>query len=712
MPTVLEKIPQKESKMTGDLPYNLADPTDKLKFEGIIQQWIAQDDATHSKFIAEWKEADAILNGDNIPTGWSEDHQGDLADKNLPTVRPGSTAKMFVNVPRLRPIHEATIGDFITLRRIMNFIPRNNPRATNLARVLRQRVEYIEDTEMVNETVYFPTIDNAISKGLWWIDVSYNPKARNLVGKFDIEEVDVRDVLVDCRSRGYYFNKAERFIRRMQFNLETAKKKFAHHEFFDAETLAYDNEYDTPYESTESSKEEYCTIYKVQFSRLEQRYYQQGENGLIEIPEEEFLGLSNNPQTADQVFAGDEEMCYYTALYNTHVGVFDLQLNKFGLFSLIPAGNVFTGSRLYPIGDVKIYKGMQALLNTLVTVFLENAKRANKGIYDIDQDAYSEYAAQIDKAINEGGAVPGLKGVHYPQSINAALTQMIPWTISWIQDAASKHSASMGELPAKQIAKETVAALMAKDRQSLGRKDIMINYMLTCLVRLLTKMICAFDTEPDFMSLRNERPGQTNYVPINQRWNEKDYLIELTQLSGLEPPDQDDPESMGNYQKNLIAFRKMFESKNDVRVIEVDWFNINGEDFTPEDLSQAIHDKKMTQEEFVSVHGQPVPVKMSVYHVNDLSQPIELTVRYEIDNDFENDPQFRQNRALMLQSRGMMSRLDTLTEMDIPDAQQKIENVDSENSALQMAKIIVSDENLLAAVQQLIQQAGAKENGA
>jgi hypothetical protein len=696
--------------MTGDLPYNLEDNEERTKFNAIVEQWILDDDAIHSSFVQEWNDADDILNGDLIPAGWTEDHQGDLADKNTPTVRPGTTGKMFVNVPRSRPNHEAVIGDFITLRRIMNFTPRNNPKAANIAKILRSRVEFIEDTEQVNETVYFPAIDNAVSKGLWWIDVTYNPNAKMLKGKFDLEDVNLRDVLVDCRSRGYFFKKANRITRRMQFELEDAKKKFTKYALFDASLLGDDIDYDAPYRKTNDSTQRYATFYKVQFRIREQHYYQhdQQTDQLREIPEDYFVALSQNPLTAQTVFAGDEEMCYYTALYNRMVGVFSLQKNPFPMFTLIPVGNIFTDSRLYPIGDVKIYKGIQSLLNTLVTVFLENAKRTNKPVYDVDEAAYSEFQAQIDKAINEGGAIPGLKGVHQVQALNQALPQLISSCIGWIQDAASKHSASMGELPAKQIAKETVSALMAKDRQSQGRKDIMLNYALTTLATLLTQMICVYDTEPEFMALRNTHPGQPDFIPINQRWSESEYLAKLAEISGMEVPDESDQQATGQFEENLMKFKKQFEKDNDVRTTQVDGYTMGAQDYTVEEMGDLLKQSGMTNEEFAATY-KPQPARFTVYLVNDLSQPIDLIVRYEIDQDFENDPQFRMNRALMLQGRGMLAKVETLKEMDIPEPEEKVAAADSEQGALQLAKQIASNPELLQAVQQLIQNAGMKK---
>ena len=696
--------------MTGELPYNLEDDEERTKFSALIERWITDDDAVHSQYVNEWNDADDILNGDMVPAGWTEDHQGDLSDKNSPTVRPGTSGKMFVNVPRSRPNHEAVIGDFITLRRMMNFTPRNDPKAKNIAKILRSRVEFVEDTEQVNEMVYFPCIDNAVSKGLHWIDAGYNPNARNLKGKFTLEDVNARDVLVDCRSRGYYFAKANRLTRRMQYELDDAKRKFAKYALFDSDLLGSDIEYDIPYRKTENSTDQYCTIYKVQFRIRDQHYYfhDQQQDQLQEIPEDKFLEMLNNPQTAEMVFAGDEEMCYYTALYNKRTGVFSLQKHPFPMFTLIPMGNVFTDGRLYPIGDVKIYKGLQSLLNTLVTVFLENAKRSNKPIYDVDEATYSDFQAQIDKAINEGGAIPGLKGIHYPQSINAALTQLIPWTIGWIQDAASKHSASMGEVPSKQIAKETVEALMSKDRQSQGRKDIMLNYTLTTLATLLTQMICVYDSEPEFMALRNTKPGQPDYIPINQRWAESEYLLKLAELSGMEVPDQNDAQADGQFEENLLKFKKQFEHDNDVRTEQVDGYRIGVHDFTVEETTDLLKKSGMPQEDFVNRYN-PQPSRFTVFLVNDLKQPIDLIVRYEIDKDFENDPQFRQNRALMLNSRNAMSRLDMLKAMDMPAPEEIIANADAEQQMIQTAKMLGSlPPEAMQAVQQIIQQAGAK----
>ena len=56
----------------------------------------------------------------------------------------------------------------------------------------------------------------------------------------------------------------------------------------------------------------------------------------------------------------------------------------------------------------------------------------------------------------------------------------------------------------------------------------------------------------------------------------------------------------------------------------------------------------------------------------------------------------------------MFHRLDTLRAMDISEPEEKIANVDNENQALQLAKQISSNPELLQAVQGLIQKAGAK----
>jgi hypothetical protein len=175
----------------------------------------------------------------------------------------------------------------------------------------------------------------------------------------------------------------------------------------------------------------------------------------------------------------------------------------------------------------------------------------------------------------------------------------------------------------------------------------------------------------------------------------------------MEVPDESDAQASGQFEENLLKFKKQFEHDNDVRTTQVDGYRIGVHDFTVEEMADLLKKSGMSKEDFANLY-KPQPSNFTVYLINDLTQPIDLIVRYEIDQDFENDPQFRQNRALMLQGRGMLSKLDTLKQLDMPSPEELIASANSEQGAIQLAQQIVADPELLAQVQQLIQNAGAK----
>jgi hypothetical protein len=380
---------------------------------------------------------------------------------------------------------------------------------------------------------------------------------------------------------------------------------------------------------------------------------------------------------------------------------------------LIPLVNIERDGRLYPIGDVALYANLLDLLDVLVTILVDNMKRQNKPIGFGDERDLAEYQAQIETALEKGGYAPGLKGVTWPQGMNVALMQLIPWVLGWIQDTTSKHAVSMGELPSKQIAKETVETLIAKDRQAHGRKDVTIAYTLTMLAKLMVKMISIFETEPDWFPLLDAKPGTPEYIPVNQRWTEIEYLAKLQEMYEI-PTAQTEEESIAFAQK-MREIRKRFEDENDIDIEMTEGYVIQSlpqgaQEFTAEQLQQFIANSGLTEEE-VFLRYQPVEAPIKVYLVNQLSKDVDLDLRYSIDTDWQNDPKFKANRALLLNSKQMMSRLDTLRELGLPNPEELIENADNENQAIQLAKQIVSNPQLQAALRTVL-QAQQQQKGA
>lgn len=717
-----------DQALQHELPFDLADEGERSRFTAIVEQWIHDDDQVHYPYIQEWNDADDRLNGDYTPPGWTSDYIGQMVNANDPTINLQEAQKIrsFVQVNRARPNHESVLGDFIALRRKLALSGRN-PDDRNRAKVLQSRLEFIEDDQLLPELVYFPIMDNGFAKGLSWAKVSYDPYANSLKGKIVVEEVSCRDVLVDNGSKGHYFNTADRFIHRSKVRIDEATKMFRHYPNFNPDVLGSDNEYDKSWLRNRDPKrgDEHATFYDIHFRQVECKYYlmnpQEG-GAMKEISEDAFNALSENPQTAQYVFVGEKEHQYYVAKYNQSQGVFALEYNPLQMWALFPLVNIPSDSRTYPMGDIVIYRNLLDLFDVLVTVFLENAKRANIPIADVDPIMFQQYAAEINNALKHGGAAPGIRAVHFAQPINTHLTQLIPWVMGWIQDAISKHAASMGELPAQQVAKETVQTLIGKDRMSHGRKDVQIRLFLTHLAKVLVKMVCLYDSEPDFFQLKDMAPGKPGYIPINQRYSEAEYLDMLAKVSNLtvpEPPPMDrvppalqqqvqaqfEQENI-QFEQQLIRAKKLFEQDNDVKIVPVEGWQIREQTFTDEQVADMIAQSKLTPEEFNNLY-QPKPAQVAQYVVNDLSEEIDISVRYDVQTDYKQDPQYREGRAFNLRKMGLMSGIDTLKEIDVPNAEEVYSRAVDENQALALAQQLAADPQLMQQVVQLVQATAA-----
>lgn len=683
---------------------DLSNADEKKAFDQIIEKWLTEDDQVHSQYYTEWNEIDDRLNGDIVIESFSQNFIQDLINANNPTVKSDLSKRQYVQLQRARPNHEAILGDFVSLRRKLDMTGRT-PKDRNISRAFRARVQHIEEDQMLPERAYAPLMDSAFAKGVCWLDTSFNPRTKDLKGKFEVKAISCRDILVDAKARGPFFDSARRITHRHQLDLSDADRMFRRYPTY--RNPGPDSDYDKAYNRADSNQEDFGTFYKIQFrQKLDSYIFIDPASGeKREISFEDFQQLSADPETEPFVFEGPEVDQYFNVLYNRTIGAFHIQENQFEMFTLIPLVNIWTESRLYPIGDVKVYANLLDLLDVLVTVFLQNAKRANIPIVDVDPQIFQQYQQWIETATKEGGPAPGIKNVHYPQSINAALTQLIPWVLGWIQDTTSKHSASMGELPSKQIAKETIQTLIAKDQQGHSRKTIAIAYTLTTLAKLFAVMISKLDTEPDFISVTDEHPGQKGYIPINQRWTETEYISNIVDIFDIPQPTS--LEEALQFEEAVMAAKKKFESENDVKLVEEPGYLVpslpNGaQEFRHQELMQFIGESGMSLEEFEALY-QPQAVAMTIYVVNDLTQDPQLNIRYSIDTDFDNDPEYKMNRALMLNSRVAMSRLDMLKELRMPNPEELIDNVDSEDQALQLAKAIASNPQIAQAVQVMLQ---------
>lgn len=695
-----------------NLPYNIESADDRLTLTTKVRQWIVDGEVIHRQMISEWNDIEDRLNSEFSIAGFRTDPLGQLEEANLPSTNPAQTLPLLMRVPRSRPNHESILGNFVGLERKLA-IKGRTPRDKNLARIIRERIRYIEDTNSLKENVYFPMMDGAFGKGLHWLEVRFNGKTGS-VNKFEIDEVSARDVLVDPRSRGQRFKTGQWRAKRFLVTKEDAAVRFAKYPFFDVDRVIISSaDYDKAYpQQTGISVQNQGTFYRLQFWMMmnDYVYIDPQTREPQSIDEATYQEYVNNPETAQFVLSTPEEKRYFEVLFEEGNGVFHFDHIEPDMFLLIPCENIRSEARLYPYGDPKMYQQLEDLLSVLVTVFLDNAKRANYPIAKVDPQLWEKYSEEIARALEEGGAAPGIENVYSPAQINNTINLLIGSVIGWIQDASSQHAASMGELPAKQIAEGTVDALIAKDRQSHGRKDIMIDATLTDLAKLLVKMITLYDTDEDIIPIEDPK-ARFQYLPINKILTETEYQKLVIELSELPMPSSQEEEQA--LMQQIPKLMKQFEYENDVKVFKQNGYvDEQGGQYMPEQIAEMAQEEQKSDQPdmraFFTQHPmQEAPI--SVYYVNVLTPDINLSIRYGIETDFASDPQYVANRALTLNQRGAMSKVDMLEALQIRNPQEVAERAEAENQVMQMARQLTENPQLYQTVMAVMQQAAQQK---
>lgn len=696
-----------------NLPYNTADSDSMSDLTTKIERWITDADVVHKNMISEWDDIEERLNSEFEIAGFRTDPLGSLQDKNNPANNPIQALPLLVRVPRSRPNHESILGNFVNIDRRLAVRGRT-PRDKNLARVIRERIRYIEDTNGLKNDVYFPMMDGTFGRGLHWLQVRFTGNKVGGVNKFEVDELSCRDVLVDPRSRGQRFKTGQYRAKRFVMTKEDAKARFSKYPLFQADRVvesstAYDDAYSYQNNFQEPSQ---GVFYFVEFWMMQSDYiFMNPQTREPEsVDEARYNEMIKNPATAQFVVTTPEEKRFYQVLYEEGNGAFYFDRNECDMWTLIPCENIRSESRLYPYGDTKMYQQLEDLLSVLVTVFLDNAKRANYPIGKVDPQMWEKYSEEINAAFENGGAAPGIENVYSPAQINNTITLLISSVIGWIQDSSSQHSASMGELPAKQIAKETVTALIAKDRQSHGRKDVMIDAALTDLAKVLVKMITLYDDDEDIIPITDPK-SRFQYIPLNKILTESEYQSLVVDLSELPMPQTSEEEAQ--LMQMIPKLMRQFEQENDVKVYkQPGYVDEQGNQFMPEQVAEmAAQEQKSDNPDMISFFvAHPMQeAEISVYYVNVLTPDINMSVRYGVETDFANDSEYIANRALALNERGAMGRLDLLEALQVPNPQEIIERADSENKVMDMAKQLIADENLYNTVMMVMQKAAQKQ---
>ena len=649
---------------------DLDDPSCKMSLETEIAEWVRIDESAQLLYHDEWNSVSVRLAGADTPTGLTTGYSADYATRRTADATKTRT-QIYVPVNKAHSVREGILGDFITGKKSLATSGRN-PTDRTVAKVYNKYIQFVLDENAFNDAVFMPAMDRCIQYGLDWFGAEYDPMGRNMRGTFKVYRVNCRDVLVDASANavnGSFFQNDTRRTRRWKMNRDEANFKFSR----DSRTQKYwkdvsaDFDYDKPYIPTDVTMQrtDHSTFYWVDFKHFEDAIVIADQNtGKMDV-----VPILEAMKIDPKFHVGPTEAEFiYRAHYNRTGGnVYALERLPYTMFPLVPLQNVESDSRRYPLGDIAIYSSLFDLVNVMATVLVEGVKNAIKGrgvgrapIRD------QKLLDQITEAIKNGGYAPGLENIIYPGAPVQLISNVLNTVQGWIQEVASMHPVSEGVVPSQQIAAETVQLLQKKDRQSRGRKDVTVRYALTQLAKLLSEMISLHIEDEDMVQVMDAAPGGAQYIPINKTVTEDEYNAMLADIYELAPPQQPmvaDPQTIMQYQMEVQQFlaalqkaRKDFEKENDVKRRTEDGWKVPGEggedeSVTDEALARTLGDAQMAPEDFYE-SVQPEPTKVQMYAINMLSerQP-DLNVRFEVDQDWESDQEYRSNKAIMLISK-------------------------------------------------------------
>lgn len=692
--------------------YDISDPEQKGKLEDMIRRYVIEAEAEHNTMHVEWQDSDKYFESDQIPEGWTQEHKQVFANANDPTLvnQSSQQQKQYVVLNKVLMSHEKVLGDFINGKRML-MVTGRTPKDRRFAGVIQKMLNYIQDRAMMWEEVVVPSIDCGIRRGIHWIKVWFNPFTNLPHGKIEMREISCRDVLIDPRSRGYFYQDARYFDHRQRFTVDDANERFAQYTGGTI-TFAQDQEYEQPYQRTPNSTTLFCTIHEVQYVVPETKYWTVNpeatseDDQYVEINKSMYFQALQNPQVRQRVFQQTEDQ-WYVCFFNKAVGVFynaPIEYDSQGLFPVI---NIKSEGRLYPFGSTKYDKNLQDLLNVFISVMLDNAKKGNNGIWSTDTATYQRFSDQIIAAYNGKGPriIPTENfKVDYPREINPALVELYGMVTQALEEVQSSHALSKGEMPRERLASATVNMLIARDRVSHGRKDVMIQWALTRVARVIYKIMAEKFTEEDWVPVTDVNKSEPEYVPVNFVVNDQEYNQLILEMMGLEvtPEMQQNAEFMKKLQQQVMQARQQFESENEVTRHNVTQYILKGQVVTAEQLKAAA--EQLGQDLNAFKQAQGVEEKPTViYSINDLTQDADIDLVYSVDFNADRDKELKVNRALELAKMGKLTTKRLLIDLEYPDAEVVADEADRQNQALQMGQQVLQTPDLYALVTRAIQ---------
>lgn len=680
-------------------------PEDKLKLDSKMRDWIDKGEMELNAFVADRVQpASDYIDNIQVPTGFTDQHKAQFAAANNPAAT--VTQKNYIVINQVIQSHETILGNFIQSKQTVNLNARS-PKDVKKIIPIRKGMKYIEDHNQTFNRVAVPCIDHMLQTGLGWSKTWYDPFEDLPNGRIKEAHISERDVIVDVDSRDFFYEDTNYRIHRIRMILEDAQEEFKTVEGFDSSKLQTDMDWSAgvPQSKSGQNRGKYCTIYEVQYRRREWLFKYMKENDeAVEISEQQYKDLSEDPKHKDRVIKDRDEV-YYIAYYNKTAGCF---WNRRSLcFTLVPWINRRSENEVFPLGDFIYYQNLQDLYNILVSILLDDVKEGRKYWIGVDPPTYATKKDELKKAHAAGDVfLPMIQGqILKAPGISAEtieLTQLIKSSIDGIR---SLPAVSRGELPAKQISEETVKALMSSAAVSHGRKDIMINYALTEMAKVKFKIMTAMWDQPDWVRVTDATPGMPQYVAINLTITEKEYNQMLLMMSGLQLPPKNAPQdATAQFAQAFKAFKQKYENENDVHVEHQERWQYDkapkGQDniFSNEEFEGHVNSTGLTPTEFVEKYGAH-RIPWNIYSINHLSDDVDIDIEYVVDFDVQKNKARTQAIAMKLSEMQKLADIDLFNDLDIEDAEGKVERAKEARQTIQIAERLEKDPKFAQAVQ-------------
>lgn len=688
----------------------------KAKLNTQFKDWIIEARISHSAMYAKWNRYDEYFANEQTPSGFTSDHVAKLQETNDPT-KAVLQAKQYVVVNKVRQTHEQVLADFISAKKTITASGRT-PKDRKIATITKKEFQHIADRTQLWDAVMVPAIDSMIRRGIHFIKVSHNPYRDLPNGRIEVEGLSCRDVMIDPTARGQYYEDKRFTIHRKRYLKADADLEFKDLLEEGIEFKA-DRETNDAYRGGDTdTKEEFVTIYEIQYQKKEWRHFLQtnpdDEDSIEEIPEDQFRELSRNKELSQYAFKQLNDV-WYVAFYNEGIETFYHEENEFDECTIIELINIRDESIPYPIADSEYYQNLQDLFNILLSVVLENAKQGNAPFIGIDPDVFANYKDYLETLSTKRGPrfVPStdLKVV-YPSQLNEVIISLVSMVDGYIQDMQSKHAASMGEMPAKKVAKETVDLLVTQDRQAHGRKDVTIRYAMTKMAKLITKMMFKKFTETHWAKLTDVGKDEPEYTPVNVIASQQEYDDLLMMMMGVDAELERSKEENIALLQQLEDFRKKFQSENEVKTRKTPvWLISDGTNelrYTDKQLKEAADTLGISVEEFIYLYSAKKVIEV-FYIINDISGEPDIDLVYDVDFDYERDRQVRQNQAMYAAGQGWILPKRALNMIEFPDAEAAVEEADKRNEMLQMAEMIAGNPQAMEMVRALFANQNTQE---